>query len=106
MSGFGARIDEIRQTGEAAARAADIVRGVNAGGAWPEGEAGIPGAKAVAKLEAVRHAWQRIQADSASALAEHADSVTSAAGLYASSDHAAREALSTKEAPSGGIAAV
>lgn len=105
MSGFEAKIEEIRQTGQAAGRAADTVRGVNAAGAWPSGDAGMPGAKAVAKLDAVRQAWEQTQTGSASALDGHASSVNSAADLYASSDQAAQDALSTKEAPTGGVKA-
>jgi len=106
LSGFEAKIEEIRQTGEAAGRAADGVRGVNAASAWPGGEAGMPGSKAVGKLDRVREAWEQIQIGTASALDAHADSVKTTADLYASSDQAAQEALSPKEASSRGIKAV
>lgn len=105
MGGFEAKIEEIRQTGQAAGRAADTVRGVNAASAWPEGDAGMPGAKAVGKVDGVRQAWQQIQTGTAEDLDNHATSVNSAADLYASSDQAAKDALSTKEAPSGGVKA-
>ncbi|MGC7100422.1 hypothetical protein ACPZ19_37565 [Amycolatopsis lurida] len=106
MSGFEAKIEEIRQTGRAASRAGDIVGGVNAASAWPAGHAGMPGAKAVAKLDAVRQAWQQIQTGTVSDLDGHAANINAAADHYTGNEQAAHDALTLKEAPPGGVEAI
>lgn len=106
MSGFEAKIEEIHETGRAAGRVADLVSAVNAATAWPPGNAGMPGARALAKLEAVRQAWQSIQTGTANDLDEHSTSMRTAADLYASNEQAANDALSLVEEPRGGIRAV
>jgi hypothetical protein len=106
VSGFEAKIEEIRETGRAAGRVADLVSGVNAASAWPPGDAGMPGARAVTKLEAVRQLWKTIQTGTASDLDEHSTSTQTAADHYASNEQAANDALSLREEPHGGIRAV
>jgi hypothetical protein len=56
--GFEAVIEEIAETGRAAGRVADTVRGVDPAAALPEGDGGMPGSRSALKL-----AWLQDYAD-------------------------------------------
>ncbi|QFU87429.1 hypothetical protein [Amycolatopsis sp. YIM 10] len=58
MAGYSAVLEALRQAGVAARAASETIGGVDAASCLPTGDAGMPGARLVGKVEAVRAAWR------------------------------------------------
>ncbi|QXV63538.1 hypothetical protein CVV72_40980 (plasmid) [Amycolatopsis sp. TNS106] len=86
-------IATLRKTGKAASHAAGEVRAVHTVNQLPTGDAGIPGAAAVAKLAAVREAWEGREAEFARTLNSHADNIARAAVKYTQNEQKAEADL-------------
>ncbi|MFF0146170.1 excreted virulence factor EspC (type VII ESX diderm) [Amycolatopsis sulphurea] len=92
MSGYQVVIDKLRETGRAASRVADGMRGVDCAAALPGGDAGMPGAACVGKLAALRQAWTWREDSIRTRLRSHASSLSMAVDAYtAHEDQAARD---------------
>lgn len=100
--GFAAKIAEIASSGNAAGDVAEAVRNVDPASALPDGNAGMPGSEATAKLARVKESWKGKGAKTAGALAEYAQNLATAAERYRSSDAAAEEDLTPRTGSSGG----
>lgn len=102
MSGYQVAIDKIRNTGQAATKVADGLRGVDCAAALPGGDAGMPGARCVPKLAAIIDAWRGRETSVESKLDEHSANMTKAADWYAGNEEAAQHDLTMRErAPTG-----
>lgn len=99
--GFEAVIDAISDSGKAAGRVADIVRGVDPAGALPGGDAGMPGSSSAAVLAELRDRWKGRSKDTAQALDQHADNLAAAAQRYRANDDAAEADISAAATPTG-----
>ncbi|MFC3452503.1 DUF6317 family protein [Amycolatopsis speibonae] len=106
MSGYQVVIDGIRQSGKAAGRVADGLRGATCSATVPGGDAGIPGARAVGKLAEVKQALQDRERSFETRLDTHGASMATAADRYSTQDAAAASDLSTAPQPTGGVKAV
>jgi hypothetical protein len=102
VSGYDAVIDKIVETGRAAGRVASGVREVDPTRALPDGDAGIPGAHALAKLAAVKQGWQGKGQAVAGQLDEHSANIARAAEWYQGHEDAARHDMTLAAKPSGG----
>ncbi|WP_245757756.1 hypothetical protein [Amycolatopsis xylanica] len=95
-------IDKIKNTGDAASRVADGIRGVDCAATVPGGDAGIPGSTSMEKLAAVKRAWQGREQNFASLLEAHSANIEKAVQLYRSNEQAAAQDLTARErTPSG-----
>ncbi|MFD8500651.1 hypothetical protein [Amycolatopsis sp. NPDC059657] len=81
-------IDKIKHTGDAASRVAEGIRGVDCAATVPGGDAGIPGSASMAKLAAVKQAWQSREQSFVSLLETHSASIDKAVQLYRSNEQA------------------
>lgn len=99
--GFEAVIDAISESGKAAGRVADAVRGVDPAGALPGGDAGMPGSRSADLLAALRNHWKGKGKGTAQALDQHAESLATAAQRYRSNDDAAEADISAAATPTG-----
>ena len=95
MSGFRIVIDKIRDTGKAATRVADGLRGLDCSAALPDGDLGIPGARCVAKLAAVKQAWQGRERGFVGQLEAHSGNMNTAADRYSSNEQSAAHDITT-----------
>ncbi|WP_026360902.1 hypothetical protein [Amycolatopsis nigrescens] len=102
MSGYQVVIDKIRQTGQAATRVADGLRGVDCSATLPGGDAGMPGARCVPKLAAVKQAWQGREAGYVAQLDAHAGNMAKAAEFYSGNEQAAEQDMTAKAQPTSG----
>lgn len=101
MAGYEVVIDKIAAAGEAARRVADVIGPLDFAGAVPSGDAGMPGARAVAKLAAVKRAWAGKVKPVAAGFTDHANDLTKAAGFYRAHEDAAQRELRRFELPTG-----
>jgi hypothetical protein len=101
MSGYQVVIDKIRHTGQAAKRVADGLRGVDCSAVVPSGDAGMPGARCVGKLAAVKQAWQGREEGFTALLDSHAGNMGKAAQMYSGNEQAAARDMTVTE-PTGG----
>ncbi|MFD8497403.1 hypothetical protein [Amycolatopsis sp. NPDC059657] len=102
MSGYQVVIDKIRNTGRAAGRVADGLRGVDCAAVLPTGDAGMPGARCVPKLAAVIQAWQGREKAAEGQLDEHSSSMAKAADRYSSNEVDASHDLMVQARPTTG----
>jgi hypothetical protein len=102
MADLDVVIDKVRQTGKAAQRVADGVRGVQSSAAVPTGNAGMPGARCVGKLATLHQTWLDRENSAQTRLVVHASSMTTAADTYASHEDQAARDLSAVPVPTGG----
>jgi hypothetical protein len=100
--GYEVVIDKIRRTGQAATRVADGLRGVDCSATIPGGDAGMPGARCVAKLAAVKQEWLGREQGFVTELEQHAANVGKAADLYSSNEQAAARDMTVKEPATSG----
>jgi hypothetical protein len=105
-SGLQAVIGKLRDTAKAATRVADGLRDVDCADALPDGDAGMPGGRCVAKLAAVKQGWHGSEQGFVTQLDSHAENVGKAADLYSSNEDAASHDLSTAPRSTGGPKAI
>jgi hypothetical protein len=101
MVGYEVIIDKIAAAGEAAQRVADVIGPLDFPGAIPDGDAGMPGARAVAKLAAVKQAWTARQRPIAAGFAGYARDMAQAAEFYRTHEDAAQRELRQFQVPRG-----
>ncbi|EMD21837.1 hypothetical protein [Amycolatopsis azurea] len=102
MAGYDVVIEKIRGTGRAATRVAEGLRGATCSAAVPSGDAGMPGARCVGKLAAVKQALRDREQGYERRLDTHAASMAKAADLYSSREDAATADLSVPAQSTGG----
>jgi hypothetical protein len=102
MSGYQVVLDKISNTGRAATRVADGLRGIDCSAALPGGDIGMPGARCVPKLAAVKQAWHGREAGFVGRLDAHAADMARAVQLYAGHEDAAKQDLVPTEQPTSG----
>lgn len=102
MAGYDVVIEKIRQTGKAAQRVADGVKGVQSSAAVPTGDAGMPGARCVGKLTALHQTWADRENSVQNRLVFHAADMGNAADSYASHEDRAARDLSAIPAQTSG----
>ena len=95
-------IEKIRQTGNAAQRVADGVRGVRSSEAVPTGDAGMPGSRCVGKLTTLHQTWLDRENSVQTRLVSHATSMSTAADSYASHEDQATRDLTAVPMPTSG----
>jgi hypothetical protein len=101
MAGYEVIIDKIAAAGQAAQRVADVVGPLDFAAAIPDGDAGMPGARAVAKLAAVKQAWMGRQRPIAAGFAGYAHDMAQAAGFYRTHEDVAQRELRQFQVPRG-----
>lgn len=102
MVGYDVVIEKIRGTGQAATRVADALRGAKCSAAVPSGDAGMPGARCVGKLAAVKQALRDREHAYERRLDAHAANMAKAADLYSGREDAATAELSVPVRATGG----
>jgi hypothetical protein len=106
VAGYEVVVDKIRQTGRAATKVADGLRGAKCSAAVPTGEAGMPGGRCVGKLAAVKQALQDREQSFEHRLDEHSSTMAKAADLYSTHEEAATRDITTTAQPTGGRKAI
>jgi hypothetical protein len=101
MAGFEVIIDKIAAAGRAAQRLADVIGPLDFPGAIPEGDAGLPGARAVAKLAGVKQGWTGKEKPIATGFTDYANEMAHAAEYYRAHEDAAQRDLRQFEMPKG-----
>ncbi|SFI88163.1 hypothetical protein SAMN05421835_10243 [Amycolatopsis sacchari] len=101
MSGYQVVIDDIVAAGQAAQRVADVIGPLDFAGAIPAAEAGMPGARAVAKLAAVKADWAGQEESLAAGFTDYARALARAVEFYRTHEDAAQRELRQFEMPSG-----
>ncbi|HVW41136.1 MAG TPA: hypothetical protein VHC18_07280 [Amycolatopsis sp.] len=101
MAGYEVIIDKIAAAGQAARRVADVIGPLDFAGAIPEGDAGMPGGRAVAKLAAVKQDWAGKVKPIATGFTDYARDMTNAAAFYRAHEDAARHDLRQFQLPRG-----
>lgn len=91
--GFEAVIDEIAAAGQAAQKVADVIEPLDFAGTIPDGDAGMPGARAVAKLAAVKQGWTGKEKRIATGFTDYAQEMGRAADFYRTHEDAAQREL-------------
>ena len=102
MSGYQIVIDKVENTGEAARRVADGLKGAGCSATLPDGDAGMPGAKCVPKLAAVKQKWQERETGFVNQLEQHAANMGKAAQMYRGNEQAAAQDMTVKDQPTSG----
>ena len=101
MAGYGVIIDKIAAAGRAAQRVADVMGPLDFAGAVPDGKAGMPGARAIAKLASVKQGWAGKVNPIATGFSDYANEMTSAAEFYRTHEDAAQHDLRQFQMPRG-----
>jgi hypothetical protein len=100
--GYQTEIDEIERAGKAAGRVADEVRGVDPASVVLDGDAGLAGTRAVAKLAALKQVWTGRGQQWSSGFTKYADDLTKAASLYSGNEQSAEHDLNVFQGTHGG----
>jgi hypothetical protein len=106
VAGYDVVIEKIRGTGRAATRVADGLRAATCSATVPMGDAGMPGARCVGKLAAVKQALQDREQGFERRLDAHASNMAKAADRYSGQEEAATADLSVPVQYAGGRKAV
>jgi hypothetical protein len=93
MPGYEVIIDKIAAAGQAAQRVADVIGPLDFAGSIPDGDAGMPGARAVAKLAAVKQAWTGREKPIATGFTDYGHDMARAAEFYRTHEDAAQQEL-------------
>ncbi|TVT42520.1 hypothetical protein FNH05_22255 [Amycolatopsis rhizosphaerae] len=101
MGGYEIIIDKIAAAGQAAQRVADVIAPLDFAGAIPDGDAGMPGARAVAKLAAVKQDWAGKVKPTATGFTDYARDMANAANYYRNHEDAAQRDLRQFQMPKG-----
>lgn len=101
MAGYEVIIDKIAAAGKAAQRVAEVIAPLDFAGAIPEGDAGMPGARAAAKLAAVKQEWSGKVKPLASGFTDYANEMAKAADFYRRHEDAAQRDLRQFQIPKG-----
>jgi len=101
MAGYEVIIDKIAAAGQAAQRVADVIGPLDFAGAIPDGDAGMPGARAIAKLASVKQNWAGKVKPIAIGFTDYANDMAKAADFYRSHEDAAQRDLRQFQMPRG-----
>ena len=101
MAGYEVIIDKIADAGKAAQRVADVIGPLDFAGAIPDGDGGMPGARAVAKLSSVKQGWTGREKPIATGFTDYANDMAHAAEFYRTHEDAAQHDLRQFEMPTG-----
>lgn len=101
MAGYEVIIDKIAAAGKAAQRVADVIGPLDFAGAIPDGDAGMPGARAIGKLASVKQSWAGKVKPIATGFTDYANDMTSAAEFYRTHEDAAQHDLRQFQLPKG-----
>lgn len=101
MAGYEVIIDEIAAAAKASQQVADVIGPLDFAGAIPDGDAGMPGARAVAKLASAKQGWIGKEKPIATGFTEYSGDMTRAANFYRTHEDAAQRELRQFETPRG-----
>lgn len=101
MAGYEVIIDKIAAAGQAAQRVADVIGPLDFAGTIPDGDAGMPGARAGAKLSAVKQCWTGKEKPIATGFTDYAHEMAQAADFYRTHEDAAQRDLRQFKMPPG-----
>jgi hypothetical protein len=101
MAGYEVIIDKIAAAGRAAQRVADVIGPLDFAGAIPDGDAGMPGARAIAKLTSVKQGWAGKVKPIAAGFTDYAHDMANAAEFYRTHEDAAQHDLRQFQMPKG-----
>lgn len=101
MGGYEVILDEIVAAGKAAQRVADVIGPLDVAGAVPDGDGGMRGAHAVAKLASVKQGWTGREKPTATGFTDYANDLTHAADYYRTHEDAAQRELRQFHTPRG-----
>jgi hypothetical protein len=101
MAGYEVIIDKIAAAGQAARRVADVIGPLDFAAAIPDGDGGMPGARAIAKLAAVKQGWTGKEKPIATGFTDYAQDLASAASYYRTHEDDAQRDLHHFQMPRG-----
>jgi len=101
MAGYEVIIDKIAAAGQAAQRVADVIGPLDLAGAIPDGDAGMPGGRAAAKLAAVKQGWTGREKPLATGFTDYSNDMAHAADYYRTHEDAAQRELHQFNMPRG-----
>ncbi|GAA4669566.1 MULTISPECIES: hypothetical protein [Amycolatopsis] len=99
MAGYEVVIGKIADAGKAAQRVAEVIAPLDFAGAIPDGDAGMPGARAVAKLASVKRGWAGREQLIAAEFSGYAEDLSRADEFYRAHEDGAQHDLRQWETP-------
>ncbi|GAA4667342.1 MULTISPECIES: hypothetical protein [Amycolatopsis] len=101
MSDYEVVLSGMVEAGRAAQRVADVFRSLDFAGAVPDGDLGLPGARAVDRLAAVKRGWTGKEKPLVDGFTDYAGRLAQAVAFYRSHEEAAERELRRFEPPRG-----